>query len=169
MARIDLSQMDDFRPDFNETIQDGEFAVWDNDNKYFVPGKPVFGSQYQRYVELSNTTTSGTAWITHQSFTTPVLPAGKYMIQWQFTWSNEEEKDTRLEVRVRANGDDLYETNFEQSMAGKDFNDRNISTAFNEYDIASDETINILMEMRRQDKNERVRIYNSQFIIYRIS
>jgi len=37
MAKIDLSQLDDFSDDFNEVITDGQIAVWDASISQFVP------------------------------------------------------------------------------------------------------------------------------------
>jgi hypothetical protein len=37
MARINLDQLDDFAPDFLETVQDGEIPVWNTAAEEFQP------------------------------------------------------------------------------------------------------------------------------------
>ena len=37
MARINLDQLDDFAPDFLETVQNGEIPVWNTVNEQFEP------------------------------------------------------------------------------------------------------------------------------------
>jgi hypothetical protein len=37
MAKIDLAQLDDFKPDFNQIVANGQIPVWDAVNEYFIP------------------------------------------------------------------------------------------------------------------------------------
>ena len=52
MAKIDLSQLDDFSDDFNEVITDEQIAVWDDAAKEFVPKDQGLDLHFRRVFML---------------------------------------------------------------------------------------------------------------------
>lgn len=171
MSRISLDQLDDFSPTFLEDVQDGQYPRWNGSNGDFepatLPSGVVFGSEYVFDKELGNTVTSSTSWKNHHTFTTPSLPAGKYMIQWLITW-NTKKKDTHIEFRIRANGDALEDEFTEVSPPDNYSYFRNKLTAFAEYTLAADGTITFTIDIRRQGTNKKVYAYDSSVMIYRV-
>jgi len=105
MARIDLSQLDDFSDDFNQVVTDKQYPGWDAAQEVFVPRDlPVFGQNFEKFESPGLTTTSSTSYINKINATTAALPVGTYRLIVSFNWNSSTISDNFF-ARFRFDGD----------------------------------------------------------------
>jgi len=165
MAKIDFDQLDDF--DLTGIVQD-DIIKYNASTENLEPAKlPVYGTQYNYAEKETATATSSTTFQLHQSFTTPSVPAGTYLIMWNFTYGIEDVANPKMEVRVRANGTDLMTNNFD--VLNNNANDNKIkSMSMRQFVRGTPGTINVTLELRRQDSNKVVTMYDSRITLIRV-
>jgi len=165
MALIDYDQLDDFNLD---NIENKDILQYNSATQDMEPAKlPVYGTQYNYAEKETATETSSTSFQLHQSFTTPSVPAGTYLIMWNFTYGIEDVANPKMEVRVRANGTDLMTNNFD--VLNDNANDNKIkSMSMRQFVRGTPGTINVTLELRRQDSSKVVTMYDSRITLIRV-
>jgi len=170
MAKIDLGQIDEF-VGVLPVIQHDESIKYDENTQKFVPYRSSsFGSSYQFEETPTSTITSSTVFQLHQTMTTPVIPAGSYLITWATTFQLENTASPELETKASANGVVLAIHNQRVPNQNNGQTDtRNKSMEFQQFDLDADGVIAITLEIRRQGSNKLVTVFDSRITLIRVA
>jgi len=89
-GRIRFEQIDGLMTDTQSLANKGDGLYYDEVNEEFVPGvppsKPLYGQHYQYKTKNVDASTSSVIYEDYLTMDTPVLPAGKYMLEAQYIW-----------------------------------------------------------------------------------
>lgn len=126
----------------------------------------VFGSKYQRFASLAESSTTSSTFIQKASFNTSVLPIGKYWIRVQYRWR---QNNTGDDFRARVQVDDV-DTLFTHQQEPKDGGaDQQVWFHWSdEYDVTTEKSLQLDVDFSEVNGNTAF-ISDVTIVLWRIS